>query len=122
MLTNQALAEFADYDAWLDARVSDIYKDQPLAQDWARVTKVGEELGEAISALIAATGQNPRKGQSADGIDAVLSELADVVITGVLAIHHFTKSPMQTQNVLDRKLHHNMARSGLTQTKARNDG
>ena len=33
------------FDAWLDAKVSDIYKDQPLAQDWARVAKISEEAG-----------------------------------------------------------------------------
>ena len=30
-------------DNWLDTAVADIYKDQPLAQDWARVAKVTEE-------------------------------------------------------------------------------
>lgn len=50
-----------DADEWLDGSVSHYYKLEPLAQDWARVAKVSEEVGEAIAELIAATGQNPRK-------------------------------------------------------------
>jgi hypothetical protein len=35
-------------DLWLDDAVSDSYKEQPLAQDWARIAKIAEEAGEAI--------------------------------------------------------------------------
>lgn len=50
----------AEVDALLDENVAEVYKDQPLAQHWARVAKAGEEAGEAVDALIAWTGQNPR--------------------------------------------------------------
>jgi hypothetical protein len=91
-----------DADLWLDGLVSDDYKAQPLAQDWARVAKVIEELGEAISELILYTGQNPRKGRDPEARDRMLAELADVVVTGTLAIQHFTKSLELTDGYLLR--------------------
>lgn len=92
-------------DTWLDSEVSPDYQAQPLAQDWARVTKVGEELGEAIGELIAWTGQNPRKGAGdADARTRLLDELADVVWTGALAIQHFTKDTDATDRILVRRL------------------
>jgi hypothetical protein len=88
-------------DHWLDSEVSQEYKDQPLAQDWARISKVGEELGEAIDAFIAITGQNPRKRrQLKDNKEMMLNELADVVMTGILALHHFTKDTSEVRKIL----------------------
>lgn len=84
------LSELAQVDEWLDQYVSDQYKEQPLAQDWARISKVGEEMGEAISAFILATGQNPRKDNTGDMVP-VMDELADTAITAILAMLHFTK-------------------------------
>jgi hypothetical protein len=89
-------------DEWLDAEVSEPYKQQPLAQDWARIGKVIEELGESISALIGATGQNPRKGTTHSQED-VLGEVADSVMTGILAIQHFTKNTSETRRILMEK-------------------
>ncbi len=96
-------------DEWLDSAVSDIYKDQPLAQDWARVSKVVEEAGEAINALIGISGQNPRKGTYADTADLV-GELADVALTGIYAIQHFTKDADRTLSVLLDKARYHRAR------------
>jgi hypothetical protein len=87
-------------DRWLDSGVADIYTGQPLAQDWARVAKVAEEVGEAIAELILWTGQNPRKGTDPDARERLLKELGDVVMTGVFAIQHFTKDIDVTQTVL----------------------
>lgn len=88
-------------DATLDDQVSQQYKDQPLAQDWARVAKVIEEAGEAISELIAYTGQNPRKGgPQEDRINMLLAELADAAMTPVYAIQHFTKNIEKTEEIL----------------------
>lgn len=93
-------------DTYLDHGVSEEYKRQPLAQDWARVTKVAEEAGEAVDALIGMTGQNPRKG-TYGSIQDLYAELADVVLTGMYAIEHFTKNPEQTvQIVMDRARYH----------------
>lgn len=89
-------------DNWLDEDVPEYYKDQPLAQDWARISKVIEELGETISAIIGATGQNPRKGITHKSTD-IVDELADVVMTGILAIQHFTKDAPATRDILLQK-------------------
>lgn len=102
-MLSQMLNEIATIDRWLDDYVSQEYKDQPLAQDWARVAKVIEELGEAVNELILMTGQNPRKERK-DGINPLLSELADVAITAMLAIQHFTQDQARTGSVLVDKV------------------
>jgi NTP pyrophosphatase (non-canonical NTP hydrolase) len=96
-------AAVAVIDLWLDSEASALYREQPLAQDWARVAKAGEEAGEAVDALIKLTGQNPRKGVSGT-VEELLSELADVAWTGILAIQHFTKDADVTDAVLSAKL------------------
>ena len=35
---------------WLDNQVASTYRDQPLAQDWARVAKCAEEISEVMEA------------------------------------------------------------------------
>lgn len=87
-------------DKWLDDLVSEWYKDQPLAQDWARVAKVVEENGEAIQELILFTGQNPRKPVDPEAKERMLKELADTALTAILAIQHFTKDTMETRAIL----------------------
>ena len=91
-------------DAHLDAKVSQTYKDQPLAQDWARVCKIGEEGGESIAELILATGQNPRKGTDPDAKDRLLGELADAALSAMYAIQHFTKDIGRTREIVEGKL------------------
>ncbi len=107
----RVLAIIRNVDEWLDAAVSEDYKTEPLGQHWGRVAKIGEEIGEArdelilgtvdsaygraIAALIALTGQNPRKGVCGT-LDGLLKELGDVVVTGMFALQHFTKNENQT--------------------------
>lgn len=86
-------------DRWLDSDVAPAYRDQPLAQDWARVAKAGEEDHEAVAALIAMTGQNPRKGTCGTR-EELLAELADAAVTRLFAIQHFTKDIAHTWCVL----------------------
>ena len=112
------LAELATVDQWLDNAVSQEYKDQPLAQDWARVSKVIEELGEAINELILMTGQNPRKERT-DGIHPLLGELSDVAITAILAMLHFTKSPEVVGGILMDKTQMIVRRMIEAKVKAR---
>ena len=90
-----------EVDEILDANVGDIYKQQPLAQDWARVAKVIEEAGEAIAELILYTGQNPRKGEHRERYYELLQELADAALTPIYAIQHFTKDIEITYAILD---------------------
>jgi NTP pyrophosphatase (non-canonical NTP hydrolase) len=90
-------------DRWLDAYAGQLYQDQPLGQDWARLGKVIEELGEVIQAIIGLTGQNPRKGVT-NGKDEVLSELADVAFTAIFCLQHFTKDTQEVRDILRGKL------------------
>lgn len=96
---NRVLAIIRNVDEWLDAEVSPGYQGQPLAQDWARVAKVAEEVGEAVDALIGCTGQNPRKGHYGT-LDDLFGELGDVVVTGMFAIQHFSKDETRTAAVI----------------------
>lgn len=64
-------------------------KRDPEARLWGRVSKIGEEFGEVMEALIGYTGQNPRKGESHSKKD-VLEELLDVAITALGAYEHMT--------------------------------
>jgi NTP pyrophosphatase (non-canonical NTP hydrolase) len=89
-------------DLHLDGNVAAMYQAQPLAQHWGRVAKIGEELGEAIEALIGCTGQNPRKGFSKEW-DDLYGELADVVMTAILALQHFTKDADATRQIIEDK-------------------
>lgn len=99
------LPGLSKFDAYLDNNVSEEYKTQPLAQDWARIAKVAEELGETLQALIAYTGQNPRKGRYGTQRE-MLDEFADTLITCLLGIQHFTKNEDQTREIIvDRWLY-----------------
>lgn len=98
-----------EIDLLLDEHVSEQYKDQPLAQDWARVSKVVEEAGEAVDALIGLTGGNPRKGQYGS-LDDLLNELADVALTGLYAMQHFTKNEYVTLGRLVVRANHHRSR------------
>lgn len=96
-----------DVDKSLDELVGPLYKDQPLAQDWARVCKIVEELGETVAELILATGQNPRKGIDPAAHERMLRELADTALTPIYAIQHHTKDINKTaEYLLDAQLKH----------------
>lgn len=71
---------------WVDA--ANAHRD-PEALLWHRVGKVSEEVGEAIGALIGATGGNPRKGTS-HAMDDVVAELLDVAVAALGAVEHIT--------------------------------
>jgi NTP pyrophosphatase (non-canonical NTP hydrolase) len=51
--------------------------------------KLSEEVGEVASAIIGATGQNPRKGITHSWQD-VESELCDVIVTAMVALRTLT--------------------------------
>jgi NTP pyrophosphatase (non-canonical NTP hydrolase) len=99
-------------DAWLDDNVSAMYREQPLAQDWARLSKMAEEVGECIQAYIGATGQNPRKGIVND-MDDVLDEAVDVIVTAIMFIQHTTKDAMQTADLIEDRWEYRMKKAGL---------
>lgn len=64
---------------WLDKH-SDVRDDMCLL----RIMKVSEEVGEVTSAVIGATGQNPRKGRTHTWFD-VETELYDVALAAMVA-------------------------------------
>lgn len=68
------------FAAWL-AHVNGEGRDQQTLQ----ILKVTEEAGEAAAAWIGTVGQNPRKGVTHTTAD-VANELADVVLTALVAI------------------------------------
>jgi hypothetical protein len=100
MIRSELLTDIARSDNWLDGLAGPQYQRQPLAQDWARVSKVIEELGETIAELILYTGQNPRKPQDAMAKERMLKELGDVALTAILAMQHFTKDADLTNQFL----------------------
>ncbi|NGN63143.1 hypothetical protein G5C51_04375 [Streptomyces sp. A7024] len=57
-----------------------------------RLLKVSEEAGEAATAYIGMTGQNPRKGITHVPAD-VADELCDVIIAASVALHAVTGDP-----------------------------
>jgi hypothetical protein len=85
------LADIARINRWLDTS----NPDNPH-EDSMRVMKIGEEFGEAVAAYIGMTGQNPRKGITHTKHD-LLMELADVAITALCAMAHFTHAASETQ-------------------------
>ncbi|WP_030909905.1 MazG-like family protein [Streptomyces sp. NRRL F-5126] len=67
--------------AWLDERSA-----LPAEQErLLRLLKLSEETGEVASAVIGATGQNPRKGVTHSWGD-VEAELCDVIVTAMVAL------------------------------------
>lgn len=59
-----------------------------------RLLKVQEEAGEVAQGVIGFMGANKRKGVTHDE-EAVAKELADVVITAMVALHDWVPSPDQ---------------------------
>lgn len=81
-------------------------------EDSMRVMKVGEEYGEAVAAYIGMTGQNPRKGVTHSKTD-LLMELADVTVTALCAMQHFTGNTEITRGMLAAKIQSIITRSGI---------
>jgi hypothetical protein len=79
--------EIAEISEFLDANTSPAFQKNATLGLYGRVAKVAEESGEAMSALIGFTGQNPRKGYSNTAED-VVKELLDVALTALCAIEH----------------------------------
>ncbi len=75
----------------------DIYEKISATQPWKegplyRVLKLQEEAGEVAQGVIGFVGANKRKGITHNE-EAVAKELADVVITAMVALHDWTASP-----------------------------
>jgi hypothetical protein len=111
-----ALAIVTDVDAYLDSAQAPEYREQPLAQDWARVTKVCEEAGEVWKEQSRRTGENYRKGRCGSD-EELLGELADTASAALCAIQHVTKDSDRTWDVFAAALL--KARSRVVAERAR---
>lgn len=90
------------YDIYERIRATQPYKEGPLY----RILKLQEEAGEVAQGVIGFAGANKRKGVTHDEED-VARELADVVITAMVAMHDWVPSPEtylkeQLQGLLER--------------------
>lgn len=105
--------DIRDITAWLDTS-------NPASphEDAMRVMKLMEESGEAAAAYVGLTGQNPRKGKT-HTMDDLLSELADVAITALCAMQHFTQDEVVTRGHLAAKVDQIIKRAGITKAGAR---
>ena len=77
-----------------------------------RILKVTEEAGEVAGAWIGARGQNPRKGVTHRRED-VAAELADVVITALVAIESLGFDARVTLEAVAGKVARRLEQSGL---------
>ena len=68
-----------------------------------RILKLQEEAGEVAQAVIGFAGANKRKGYIHDE-EAVAKELADVVITAMVALHDWVPSPERYMDLRLREL------------------
>lgn len=99
--------DIADITAWLD-------ESNPASphEDAMRVMKLAEEVGEAVAAYVGVTGQNPRKGVT-HTMDDLLKELADVAITALCAMQHFTQDETATRAYMAAKIGQIIKRSDI---------
>lgn len=80
--------ELAVLSEWVDQYPPNAARD-PEARLWGRMSKVAEEVGELIAAVIGATDQNPRKGKT-HTMDDVAKELLDIALTVLCGYEHLT--------------------------------
>lgn len=100
-------ATIADITAWIDAS-------NPAGphEDSMRVLKLLEEAGEAATAYLGIVGQNPRKGVT-HTLGDLLDELADVALTALSAMQHFTQDETAVRRVLLAKIDRIIARADI---------
>lgn len=108
--TGQRLAAVSQ---WIDDHV----RSQGRAADtlaWIRVAKIAEEAGEAVAALIALQGVNPRKGLAGPDVREVLvRELLDVATTALGAVEHLTGNEGRSMVLLDEHVAYVALRAGV---------
>jgi NTP pyrophosphatase (non-canonical NTP hydrolase) len=114
--------DIAAITQWIDAANSEISGDDAM-----RVLKISEEIteayemlaaiaaanGRAAAAFIGMTGQNPRKGVT-HSLGDLNMELADVAITALCAISHFTgNNPEVVRGYLAAKISQIITRADI---------
>lgn len=96
--------------AWVDARLAGR---DPEAILWHRVGKVGEEHGEAVTALIGLTDGNPRRNTSSTTADHLRYELLDVALAALAAHAHLGNNRGDSMQALLDHIDHVHHRAGL---------
>ena len=96
---------------WIDEHPPNAVRDREAAL-WGRVTKVAEEAGEVVAAMIALTGQNPRKPASGSLAD-VEAELLDVAVSALAAVEHLRDNDGSSPAALDAHVRRLAVRAGL---------
>lgn len=106
-------ARLAAISTWIDEYPPNAARD-PEANMLIRVTKVGEEYGEAVAAMVGAMDQNPRKGAT-HALDDVRKELLDVALTALAAFEHLTGNDGHSMAALTEHIHAVYTRAGLNE-------
>lgn len=110
MTTDLSRAALRELSLWIDQ--GNAHRDGEAVM-WGRVSKVGEEFGEVIEAVIGVTGQNPRKGTTHEWRD-VEQELLDVAVTALGAIEHLRgHQGASALDLLDDKIRSVATRAGV---------
>lgn len=115
-MPNHSAQQLAGLSAWIDNHPDNAARDRE-AQLWGRVSKVGEEFGEAIAALIGVTGQNPRKGVTHSYKD-LGDELLDIAVTALGAYEHIQGNTGIALAHLAVKIHAVARRAGLVEARS----
>lgn len=108
--------QLAAISMWVDEYPPNAERDAE-ARLWGRCMKVGEEFGEVIQALIAMTGQNPRKPQHGCVAD-VLDELLDVTATALAAVEHIDGNRGCSVDLLAEHVAGLVERAGLAHNRS----
>lgn len=106
-MVRDLITPIVDITAWLDAE-----NPSGRHEDSMHVLKLIEEAGEAAAAYIGMVGQNPRKGVT-HTMDDLLKELADVAITALCAIQHFTQDEIMTRRVIAGTIYRIISRATI---------
>lgn len=105
-----ATIKINNISAWVDARLAGR---DPEAILWNRIGKVGEEHGEAVTALIGLTDANPRRNTSSTTVDHLRYELLDVALAALAAHAHLGQNRGDPMQALLDHLDHVHHRAGL---------
>lgn len=106
--SNVAAERVAKISRWVD----EANADRGEALTWHRVAKCAEESGEALSALLGITGQNPRKGVHGSQGE-LIEELCDVAVAALGAVEHLTGNKGVSFDFLLAKISKVYERAGL---------
>lgn len=102
ILARDTARTIADLSAWIDDHNRGTSAETQL---WSRTSKITEEAGEVVAAIIGATGQNPRKGFT-HTLDDVRRELLDVALTALTAWEHLADNNGQCLVALAAHVRH----------------